>query len=145
LPPNLGQVFCIPCLEGRFTIAPDAHATFLKMALKSDKIRTSAFGGVRELTDEAYDLACARYLLLSRDEPLISSDRYSLAYDGDLRIYENTGALEIQEGSYTIVMRFRPGSLRIAVFATCIGVLASLLCLWRARSRPSFCRTEHRV
>jgi hypothetical protein len=93
LPPNAGQVFRIPCLKGRSTMIPDACPTFYRSVSRRDGKR-AGFGIGGELGDDAYRLACARYILSPYRGPKISSKGWRLVHDKDMRIYENADALE---------------------------------------------------
>ena len=44
--------------------------------------------------------------------------------------------LEIPEGNHTVVMEFRPRSLRLGLALTCLGLLLTLVYAWRTRSCP---------
>jgi hypothetical protein len=45
-------------------------------------------------------------------------------------------ALDVPEGEHTVVMEFKPRSLKIGLTLTCLGLLLTLVYAWRAGSRP---------
>jgi hypothetical protein len=230
MPPNIAQVFRIPILEGRSTMVPDARPVFLGTVSRLHRARANTGRFARPLGDDAYDLACVRYVLMPRDWSMSPSGNYTLIHDRDMKIYENTDALEkgicvskavikitegstgdmlgvydaltepalsrcgkariaeykperivvevdagepcflvfqdnfypgwkayvdgaeekihntdlgyraieVKEGKHSVVMRFRPLSLRIGIVITCIGILASLAYAWVTRHAGRF-------
>jgi hypothetical protein len=44
--------------------------------------------------------------------------------------------LEVPEGHHTIVMEFRPSSLKLGLAMTCLGIILTLVYAWKTRSHP---------
>ncbi|MFC1800049.1 YfhO family protein [Candidatus Eisenbacteria bacterium] len=94
MPPNTAQVFRIPILGGRSTMVPNARPAFLAAVSQPRQARGNTGKFVPPLGDDAFDLACVRYVLIPQGWPVPSSGNYKLIHDGDMKIYENTDVLE---------------------------------------------------
>ena len=92
--PNTGQMFHIPCLEGRSTIAPDAHLDFREVVSEYRGAPVGSGGRGFELAVDTYNLTCSRYVLSSRGEPPVLSRDFELVHETDMRIFRNLAVLE---------------------------------------------------
>jgi hypothetical protein len=93
MPANTGQVFGLHSVRGRATAVPETYADFIYWALDAPEGRMSPPATAGILHRAGLGAACARYIVTGHDSGLMPGPAYVPVYDGDMLIYENTGAL----------------------------------------------------